>query len=133
MIAPAIKKDLSSKIGLPRVITSDAQNDRYTQALLDLERQNNLSADEKNLAEVLTLLIEADEEERYSVPDASPTEVLHELLSANNLRQKDLVPIFGSEGAVSDILNGRRLLNKNHIEKLSRRFSVSPEVFFDDL
>ena len=133
MIAPAIKKDLSSKIGLPRVITSDAQNDRYTQALLDLERQNNLSADEKNLAEVLTLLIEAYEEERYSVPDASPTEVLQELLSANNLRQKDLVPIFGSEGAVSDILNGRRRLNKNHIEKLSRRFSVSPEVFFDDL
>ena len=73
MIAPAIKKDLSSKIGLPRVITSDAQNERYTQALLDLERQNNLSADEKNLAEVLTLLIEAYEEERYSVPDASPT------------------------------------------------------------
>ena len=50
MIAPAIKKDLSSKIGLPRVITSDAQNERYTQALLDFERQNNLSADEKNLA-----------------------------------------------------------------------------------
>jgi HTH-type transcriptional regulator/antitoxin HigA len=133
MIATAIKKDLSSKIGLPRVITSDAQNERYTEALLHLERQNNLSADEKNLAEVLTLLIEAYEDERYSVPDASPTEVLQELLSANNLRQKDLVPIFGSEGAVSDILNGRRPLNKSHIEKLSRRFSVSPEVFFEDL
>ena len=66
MIAPRLRRS-SSKIGLPRVITSDAQNDRYTQALLDLERQNNLSADEKNLAEVLTLLIEAYEEERYSV------------------------------------------------------------------
>ncbi len=133
MIATAIKKDLSSKIGIPRMITSDAQNERYTEALLDLERQNNLSADEKNFVEILTLLIEAYEEEHYSIPDVSPTEVLQELLAANNLRQKDLVPIFGSEGAVSDVLNGRRPLNKGHIEKLSRRFSVSPEVFFEDL
>jgi HTH-type transcriptional regulator/antitoxin HigA len=133
MIATAIKKDLSSKIGIPRVITSDAQNERYTEALLGLERQNSLSVDEKNLAEILTLLIEAYEEEHYPVPDASPMEVLQELLAANNLRQKDLVPIFGSEGAVSDVLNGRRPLNKGHIEKLARRFSVSPEVFFEDL
>jgi HTH-type transcriptional regulator / antitoxin HigA len=133
MIATAIKKDLSSKIGIPRVITSDAQNERYTEALLGLERQNSLSVDEKNLVQILTLLIEAYEEERYSVPDATPMEVLHELLTANNLRQKDLVPIFGSEGAVSDVLHGRRPLNKGHIEKLARRFSVSPEVFFEDL
>jgi HTH-type transcriptional regulator/antitoxin HigA len=133
MIATAIKKDLSSKIGIPRIITSDAQNVRYTEALLDLERQNNLSVDEKNLAEILTLLIQSYEEEHYSIPDASPTEVLQELLAANNLRQKDLVPIFGSEGAVSDVLNGRRPFNKGHIEKLCRRFSVSPEVFFEDL
>lgn len=133
MIATAIKKDLSSKIGIPRMITSDAQNERYTEALLALERQNSLSVDERNLAEILTLLIEAYEEKHYPVPDASPTEVLQELLAANNLRQKDLVPIFGSEGAVSDVLNGRRPLNKGHIEKLARRFSVSPEVFFEDL
>jgi len=133
MIATAIKKDLSSKIGMPRMITSDVQNERYTEALLALERQSNLSVDEKNLAEILTLLIEAYEEKHYSVPDASPTEVLQELLAANNLRQKDLVPIFGSEGAVSDILNGRRPLNKGHIEKLRRRFAISPEVFFEDL
>jgi HTH-type transcriptional regulator/antitoxin HigA len=133
MIATAIKKDLSSKIGIPRIITSEAQNERYTEALLALERQNSLSVDEKNLAEILTLLIEAYEEEHYPIPDASPTEVLQELLAANNLRQKDLVPIFGSEGAVSDILNGRRPLNKGHIEKLARRFAISPEVFFEDL
>ncbi|MGA7920550.1 MAG: hypothetical protein WCA38_12880 [Candidatus Acidiferrales bacterium] len=133
MIATAIKKDLSSKIGLPRVITSDAQNERYTEALLALERQNNLSSDEKDFAEILTLLIEAYENKHYPIPDASPTEVLQELIAANNLRQKDLVPIFGSEGAVSDILSGRRPLNKGHIEKLSKRFAISPEVFFEDL
>jgi putative endonuclease len=43
---------------------------------------------------------------------------------------KDLVPIFGSEGIVSEVLHKKRELNKKHIEKLSVRFHVSPAVFF---
>ena len=43
--------------GIPRVITSEAQNARYTAALLEMERRGNLTAAERNLAEVLTLLI----------------------------------------------------------------------------
>jgi HTH-type transcriptional regulator/antitoxin HigA len=81
--------------------------------------------------EVLTLLVEAYEKERYPIGDASPKEVLAELIAANDLRQKDLVPIFGSEGAVSDALSGRRKLNNEHIAKLSKRFGVSPEAFFE--
>jgi HTH-type transcriptional regulator/antitoxin HigA len=51
-------------------------------------------------------------------------------MEANDLRQKDLVPIFGSESIVSEVLNEKRGINKNHIEKLSKRFNVSPAVFF---
>jgi len=75
-------------------------------------------------------LIEAYEEEHDSIPDASPVEVLRALIDANNLRQKDLAPIFGSESIVSEVLHKKRDLNKTHIEKLSRRFNVSPAVFF---
>lgn len=46
-------------------------------------------------------LIEAYEEKYHSLPDASPVEVLRTLMDANNLRQKDLVPVFGSESIVS--------------------------------
>lgn len=75
-------------------------------------------------------LIEAYEEEHHSIPDASPLEVLRALMDANNLRQKDLVPVFGSESIVSEVLHKKRDLNKAHIEKLSKRFGVSPSVFF---
>src|SRR5260370_28388489 len=51
-------------------------------------------------------------------------------MDANNLRQKDLVPIFGSESIVSEVLHRKRDLNRAHIEKLSKRFHVSPAVFF---
>src|SRR5260370_34225472 len=56
--------------------------------------------------------------------------MLRKVMDANNLRQKDLVPIFGSESIVSEVLHKKRALNKTHIEKLSKRFHVSPAVFF---
>jgi HTH-type transcriptional regulator / antitoxin HigA len=130
MIATAIEKYIFTDTGAPRVITSEAQHELYVSALLELDRRSQLTAAERNFAELLTLLIEAYEEKHHSIRSASPVEVLQELLLANDLRQKDLVPQLGSESVVSEILSGKRELNKNHIEKLSKRFNVSPEVFF---
>jgi HTH-type transcriptional regulator/antitoxin HigA len=95
-----------------------------------LANKDNSANEEKKYAEVLITLIEAYEEEHYSIPDASPEEVLRTLMDANDLRQKDLAPIFGSESIVSEVLHKKRDLNKAHIEKLSKRFDVSPAVFF---
>jgi HTH-type transcriptional regulator/antitoxin HigA len=88
------------------------------------------SRDEEKYAGVLMTLIEAYEEAHHSIPDAPPVEILRTLMDANDLRQKDLVPIFGSESIVSEVLHKKRELNKIHIEKLSKRFHVSPAVFF---
>jgi len=130
MIPSAIEKFIFHETGAPGVITSEAQHEQYVSALLELDRRSRLTAAEKNFAELLTLLIEAYEEDHHSIRSASPVEVLQELMSANDLRQKDLVPQLGSESIVSEILSGKRDLNKSHIAKLSKRFRVSPEVFF---
>jgi HTH-type transcriptional regulator / antitoxin HigA len=98
--------------------------------LLEMERRNHLTAEEKNFAKLLTLLIEAYEEKHYVLRSASPLEVLTELMAANNLRQKDLAGVLGSESIVSEVLSGKRELNKRHIERLSKKFKVSPELFF---
>jgi HTH-type transcriptional regulator/antitoxin HigA len=92
--------------------------------------RKNPTSDEEKYAAVLLTLIEAYEEEHHSIPDAPPEEILRTLMDANDLRQKDLVPIFGSESIVSEVLHRKRALNKTHIEKLSKRFHVSPAVFF---
>jgi HTH-type transcriptional regulator/antitoxin HigA len=57
-------------------------------------------------------------------------EVLVEWMEANNLKQKDLVPLLGSKSVVSEVLREKRELHKHHIERLSKRFRVSPAVFF---
>jgi HTH-type transcriptional regulator/antitoxin HigA len=130
MTVSVIEKDMLDGIAAPKVITSDAQNERYIAVLLELERKERLSAKEREFAELLTVLIEAYEEVHYPIRAASPVEVLVHLMEANNLKQKDLAPLLGSESVVSEVLRGKRELNKHHIERLSKRFCVSPAVFF---
>jgi len=114
----------------PTPITFERQHEQYLSVLDKLAAKDNQTSEEEKYAEVLMTLIEAYEEEHHSIPDASPVEVLRTLMDANGLRQKDLVPIFGSESVVSEVLHKKRDLNKNHIEKLSKRFHISPAVFF---
>ncbi|MGB7847626.1 MAG: helix-turn-helix domain-containing protein [Candidatus Acidiferrum sp.] len=130
MSVTAIEKYNIKGFPAPRPITSAAQNEHYTEVLYNLERRGRLSPAEEKYAELLTVLIEAYEEEHYPVRAATPVEVLTELMAANNLKQKDLASLLGSESVVSEVLNGKRELNKQHIAKLSQRFRVSPAVFF---
>ena len=118
------------EVNAPTPITSNRQHEEYLSVLDKLASKENPTNEEEKYAEVLITLIEAYEEEHHDVPDASPVEVLRALMDANSLRQRDLVSIFGSESIVSEILHKKRDLNKSHIEKLSKRFRVSPAVFF---
>lgn len=126
----AVSDKYALEVGSPTPITSERQHEEYLSVLDQLASKENPTSAEEKYAEVLITLIEAYEEEHHSIPDASPLEVLRTLMEANNLRQKDLVPVFGSESIVSEVLHKKRDLNKAHIEKLSRRFRVSPAVFF---
>lgn len=117
-------------VSSPAPITSDHQHERYLSVLEKLAAKESPTPEEEKYAAVLLTLIEAYEEEHHAIPDASPVEVLRALLDAHNLRQKDLVPIFGSESIVSEVLHKKRSLNKTHIARLSKRFHLSPAVFF---
>src|ERR1700687_1012062 len=114
----------------PTPITSARQHEEYLSVLDKLASKENPTREEEKYAEVLMTLIEAYEEVHYSISDASPVEVLRALMDANDLRQKDLAPIFGTESIVSEVLHKKRDLNKTHIEKLSKRFQISPACFF---
>jgi len=78
----------------------------------------------------LTLLIEDFEEKRYQLPRSKPLDVLHFLMDQHGLLQKDLTDIFATPSIVSEVLSGKRELNKDHIRRLAERFRVSPELFF---
>ncbi|HWE49828.1 MAG TPA: hypothetical protein VG273_08570 [Bryobacteraceae bacterium] len=115
---------------LPHVIHTEEENERCIATLEALLDKRKKTTEELRLAELLTLLIEDFEERSYSLPPASPVEVVRHLMEAHDLRQMDLLDVFGTASVVSEVLSGKRDLAKTHIEKLSARFHVSPEVFF---
>jgi HTH-type transcriptional regulator/antitoxin HigA len=133
VIATVPEKYTLRGISTPTGITSEAQYDLYAEKLLELDkksRKTRLTHQEESYAKVLMAFLDEWDEKHHPIPDASPIEVLETLMDANNLRQKDLVPIFGTESIVSEVLHGKRQLTVEHIEKLSQRFNLSPAVFF---
>src|SRR3984957_18242492 len=121
MIAVAEKYAVDVRMRTP--ITSERQHEEYLSVLEMLIGKKAPTRGEDQYAGLLATLIEADEEEHFPILDASPVDVLRTLMEANDLRQKDLASLFGSESVVSEILNGKREINKNHIDKLSKRFN----------
>jgi HTH-type transcriptional regulator/antitoxin HigA len=133
MSATAVRTEYAALLSstLPAVIRSEAENDRYIRVLEELDRKGSrLSAAEKRLADLLTLLIEDFEEKHYALKPADPVTVIEELLATNGLKQKDLLDIFGTPSIVSEVLHRKRQLTTEHIRRLSRRFNTSPEIFF---
>jgi HTH-type transcriptional regulator/antitoxin HigA len=131
MSATAVRSEYAALLSstLPAVVRSEAENERYITVLEKLDRQGNrMTAAERRLAELLTLLIEDFEERHYALNASRPLDVLNELMSANNLKQKDLLDVFGTPSIVSEVLHGKRQFTTEHIRRLSRRFHVSPEV-----
>jgi len=114
----------------PEVVRDEEQNAEYVRHLEKLTAKKRVSAGERKLIKLLTLLVEDFESRHYAVPEAGPLDIVRHLMEAHGLRQKDLADVFGTESIVSDVLNGKRNLTKEHIRKLSGRFNVSPAVFF---
>jgi HTH-type transcriptional regulator/antitoxin HigA len=116
--------------GAPHIIHSDDELAEYTAALFDLTAKSDPTPEEEEAIELLTLLVDRYETQRYPLPDVEPAEMLRFLLDQNGLSQRDVAAELGSESTVSLVLSGRRPLNRDHIARLSERFHVSPAVFF---
>ena len=116
--------------GAPHIIRNEEQLAAYTKALFRLTGEPKPTAAQVEAIELLTLLIERYEEEHFTVPKASPGDVLRFLIERHGLKQRDLAADLGGESVVSEVLSGKRRLNATHIENLSKRFHVSPAVFF---
>jgi len=116
---------------LPTVVDSEGLNELYLEQVSELlRREDSLSLAETQLLKLLTLLIEDFEEKHYAVPSSGPLAAVRFLMDQHSLKQKDLTDIFGTPSITSEVLSGKRELNKEHIRRLSKRFKVSPELFF---
>lgn len=115
----------------PKVIRTERENEKYLAILYEMDSVGRkLTRAEQELADLLTLLVENFEEEHYALPKTTPAGMINFLMDQHDLRQKDLLDVFGTASVASEVLSGKRELNKGHIERLAKRFGVSPEFFF---
>ena len=89
---------------------------------------NNQNHELAPVMETIGNLIENYEDRKYKIKEASPVDALKYFMQEHGLKQSDLKEI-GSQGVVSEILTGKRMLNLEQIKKISNRFHVSPLVF----
>lgn len=109
---------------------SEGQYDRQVDFLDQL--LDEIGDDEEHplasLADTIGALIENYDEKHHSFSQGSPIDALKYLMKEHKLTQKEM-PEIGSQGVVSEILSGKRILNSRQIKALSQRFNVSPATF----
>jgi HTH-type transcriptional regulator/antitoxin HigA len=105
----------------------------YTAAVTAMNKLLDMgAADERhplaNLVATLGELIGDYDDRHHVLPDISGVEMLKFLMEQHDLKQSDLAEI-GTQGVVSEILNGKRELNLRQIKKLKLRFGISADAF----
>lgn len=117
----------------PKVIETELENEFYLAEVTKLMRLGeSISPAQERLLRLLVSLIESFEDKHYQIKSATPLEILTELVQDRGLKQKDLLPVFGSQGVASEVLNGKRGISKAQAKALGEFFQVSPSIFFDN-
>lgn len=82
------------------------------------------------LLEILELLIEDYDRIHSQIPHIPAVERLKNLMTEHGLRQMDLQEI-GSQGVISEIISGKRRINKRHAALLAKRFHLPEKLFLE--
>jgi HTH-type transcriptional regulator/antitoxin HigA len=119
--------------GAPRIIHTDEELAEYTEALFHLTAIEEPTRGQIEAINLLSLLVSSYEDEHYPLPNSTPERIVRYLMEQQGLKQRDLIPEFGNESAVSMFLSGQRELTVKQIVGLSQRFHLPAEVFLPRL
>jgi len=113
----------------PKIIRTETE---YKAALkrIDVLMDNNpdpTSAEGEEL-ELLSLLIECYEEEKYPIDLPDPVSAIRFRMEQQGLKNKDLIPFIGSASKVSEVLSGQRNLSLTMIRNLVKGLAIPAEV-----
>jgi len=82
--------------------------------------------------DVLATLVEAYEDRHFPIADPDPLAAIQFRMEQLGLTRKDLEPLLGSRGRVSEVLNGRRALSLQMIRRLHRELGIPLESLVRD-
>ncbi|CAE6958856.1 ImmA/IrrE family metallo-endopeptidase [Paraburkholderia domus] len=113
----------------PKVIRSDEQYQAYLAEIHALmERMPAPGTPDADALELLSVLVEAFENQRFPVEMPDPIDAITFRMEEQGLRQADLVPYFGTRSRVSEVLARKRPLTVQMIRALSVGLGISAET-----
>ena len=83
---------------------------------------------EAGMLEVLSVLVEAYEEEHHPVDPPDPIEAIKFRMEQMGLSRRDLEPYLGSRARVSEVLNRKRPLSVEMIRRLHAGLGIPAET-----
>lgn len=123
------------KFNLKKMNIKPIKNDeQYYKALERLEDIFDAAANspEGDEAEILSILIENFENEHFPIDAPDPIEAIRIRMEEMDLKQKDLVPFFGSKSKTSEVLNRKQKLTLDMIRKLTEKLNISANVLISN-
>jgi len=121
---------LANRVVVKAIETED-EYDRMVAAVERLIRkgENSLSREEAALLETMAILVQAYDDRHHPLPPVPANQMLAYLMQASGRTAKDLLPVFGTRGRVSEALSGKRTISKEQAKKLASTFKVSVDLF----
>ena len=118
----------------PRVLRSQEEYDAAVaelDELLDADPAPHSPAFDR--LELLSVLVEAYDEEHYPVGStATPQSIIEFLLDQHGMTRADLASILGGRSRVSEFFAGKRRLSISQILKLRKRLGVPADLLLDE-
>jgi HTH-type transcriptional regulator/antitoxin HigA len=90
---------------------------------------SHLSPEEAALLETMAILLQAYDDRHHPLPSVAPNEMLAYLMETSGRTAKELLPVFGTRGRVSEVLSGKRSISKEQAKRLASMFKVTVDLF----
>lgn len=102
----------------------------YEIALAEIDRLWDAAegTPEGDVLEILVTLVEAYEKGRYELPPPDPIQAIEYFMESRGWTRKELEPILGSRGRVSEILNRKRRLTIGMIRRLEEATGIPASI-----
>jgi HTH-type transcriptional regulator / antitoxin HigA len=104
--------------------------EQYRDALKKIDSLINSkpNTSEFELLEVISILVDDYENKHYAIEPLDPIEAIKYEMEESGLKQKDMVPYFGSKEMVSQVLNRKRPLTLRMMKSLYQNFGISADT-----
>lgn len=120
-----------SEGGGPVRIAPVRTEEDYDEALRDIERLMDATPGSArgDRLDVLVTLVEAYEQRRWRIDAPDPIDAIKIMMEERGLTRSDLEKLLGSSGRVSEILNRKRSLSVEMMQRLHAELAIPAESF----